>query len=162
MPDHNRMPDWVYVDRKPENDEKYFENLTRCIFQAGLSWQLIANKWPNFKKAFYDFDFRKIAAYGTNEIKKLSENSKIIRNKRKILATIYNAREFERIVEKNGSFKNWLDSIDKSNNYDVVVKRLKSSFKHVGPSTAHIFLWSVGEPLKYDDTIHKRKPKKIV
>lgn len=162
MPDRNKMPDWVYVNRRPNNDETYFENLTRCIFQAGLSWQLIANKWLNFKKAFDDFDFRKVAAYSINDIKKLSDNPDIVRNKRKILATINNAREFERIVEKNGSFQKWLDSIDKSNNYDVVVKRLKSSFKHIGPSTAHIFLWSVGEPLKYDDTVHKRQPTKIV
>jgi 3-methyladenine DNA glycosylase Tag len=159
---HSKYPDWVYREKKPEKDEVYFENLTRCIFQAGLSWQIVSNKWPNFKKAFRDFNFRKVAEFGAEEITSLSENPEIIRNKRKIIASIHNAREFERIIDKNGSFQNWLNSIDKSNNYDKVVKRLKSNFKHVGNSTAHIFLWSIGESIKYDETVHSRQPKKIV
>ncbi|MCW4035579.1 MAG: DNA-3-methyladenine glycosylase I, partial [Candidatus Bathyarchaeota archaeon] len=58
------MPGWVYTDTRPKTDREYFENLTRCIFQAGLSWQLMANKWPSFQKAFDGFDIGKVAAYG--------------------------------------------------------------------------------------------------
>jgi len=155
-------PDWVYTDNRPKTDTQYFENLTRCIFQAGLSWQLMANKWPNFQKAFHSFNITKIAGYGAKDITRLSNDAGIVRNKRKINATIHNAREFERIIKESSSYQNWLDSLDKTNNYDNVVKQLKSHFKHVGPSTAHIFLWSVGEPLKYDQSIHQRQPRKIV
>ena len=162
MPNEGKKPPWVYVDEKPTTDNAYFENITRCIFQAGLSWKLIATKWPNFKKAFDDFNIIKISAYGSDKIKSLSENPDIIRNKQKINATIQNARAFLRIVEEYCSFKEWLDSLDKSNNYRMVVKSLSSRFKRVGTSTAHIFLWSVGEPIAYDPSVHTRKPSKIV
>jgi len=157
-----KPPDWVYTDKKPATDREYFENLTRCIFQAGLSWQLMASKWHSFRRAFDDFDIIKVAAYGAEDIVRLTGNTGIIRNKNKILATIHNAREFERITQQHGSFKAWLDSIDRSHNYDLVVKRLRSLLKRVGPGTAHIFLWSVGEPIEYDPTVHTRMPKKIV
>ena len=157
-----KPPDWVYTDKRPATDREYLENLTRCIFQAGLSWQLMAIKWPGFRRAFEGFDVTRVAAYGADDIARLSEDPGIIRNREKILAAIHNAREFERIAQEQGGFKAWLDSIDRSHNYDLVVKRLGSRFKRVGPGTAHIFLWSVGEPIEYDPTVHTRKPTKIV
>ena len=161
MPEE-KTPSWVYTDKRPTTDREYFENLTRCIFQAGLSWRLMADKWPGFRKAFHDFDIAKVAAYGAEDIKRLSGDSGIIRNKQKIIAAIHNAREFERIAQEHGGFQAWLDSIGKAHNYDRVVKRMRSRFKRVGPSTAHIFLWSVGEKIEYDPTVHTRRPTKIV
>jgi len=162
MPDEMTLPSWVHTDSKPETDGAYFENLTRCIFQAGLSWQLVANKWPNFQSAFEGFDIEKVASYGVEEIKRLTEDTGIIRNKQKINATLHNAREFRRIAQEYGSFKTWLASVDASDNYAKIVRALRSNLKHVGPGTAHIFLWSVGEPIKYDPSVHSRRPKKIV
>jgi len=162
MSDEGKTPTWVYKDKRPTTDQQYFENLTRCIFQAGLSWQLMANKWPNFRRAFDGFEISKVASYTAMDITRLSEDPGIIRNKGKILATIHNAREFERIAQEKGDFQKWLDSIGKIHNYDLVVKRLRSRFKRVGPSTVHIFLWSVGEPIEYDQSVHTRRPSKIV
>jgi DNA-3-methyladenine glycosylase I len=156
------LPAWVYKDRKPETDHEYFENLTRIVFEAGMSWRIIANKWPNFGPAFSGFDIDVVAAYGAEDIKRLKEDASIIRNSQKINATIQNAREFQRIQREHGSFKAWLESQDKSNNYDRVVKALRSRLKRVGPSTAHIFLWSVGEPIQHDPSVFTRKPKEIV
>ena len=130
MPEN--LPSWVYKDRKPENDREYFENLTRIIFQAGMSWRIIANKWPNFPPAFSDFDLDKVAAYDAENIKRLIGDASIIRNKQKILATLHNAREFQRIQREHGSFKAWLETLDKSNNYDYVVKTLRSRMKAYG------------------------------
>lgn len=162
MSEGMKLPDWVFKNTKPRTDRGYFENLTRCIFQAGLSWQLLSRKWSNFQKAFDNFDITKIAAYGAKDIKRLSEDRSIIRNNQKIVATIENAREFVRIADENGSFKKWLNSLDKSNNYDKVVISLKSRLKRVGSSTAKIFLWSVGESIKHDPSIQSREPTKIV
>ena len=162
MPEERELPSWVYTDTKPETDSEYFENLTRVVFQAGLSWQLMANKWPGFQKAFDGFEIDKVAGYGAEDIGRLVEDAGIIRNRQKILATIHNAREFERIAVEYGTFQGWLDSIDRSHNYDLVVKRLRSRFKRVGPGTAHIFLWSVGEEIRYDPAVHTRRPTKIV
>lgn len=161
MPEERTIPDWVFTEQRPKQDREYFENMTRCIFQGGLNWVMIANKWPNFRAAFNDFDIKKVAGYGLREQERLINDAGIIRNKQKIMATLHNAEEFIRIAEENGSFKNWLDGLDKSNNYDYVVKRLRSRFKRVGPSTAHIFLWSVGEPIKWDESLHSRRPSKL-
>lgn len=162
MSDDWTPPNWVYINQRPKSDTEYFENMTRCIFQAGLSWQLMKNKWPNFRRAFHSFEISKVASYGAKDISRLSEDTGIIRNKNKINATIHNAREFERIKKDHINFQSWLDSLDKSNNYDLVVKNLKSRFKRVGVSTAHIFLWSVGEPIMYDERIHNRRPSRVV
>lgn len=162
MPESRTPPEWVYMNRRPRTDREYFENMTRCVFQGGLNWRMIANKWPNFKKAFAGFDVDKVAAYGPDDVARLLENEGIIRNRQKITATVLNAEEFKRIAAEHGSFQRWLDAIDKGNNYDLVVKRLKSRFKRVGPGTAHIFLWSVGEDIKYEPGVHQRQPKEIV
>ena len=150
-------PSWMFRGERPESDSFYFENLTRCIFQAGLNWSVIANKWPNFQKAFDGFSTSKVAKYGEADINRLLNDTGIVRNERKIIATISNAREFEKLRENFGSFQEWLDSMDKSNNYNSVVKRLQSTLRHVGPSTAHIFLYSVGEDIKYDESVHGRR-----
>jgi len=122
----------------------------------------MADKWPGFREAFHDFDIAEVATYGADDITRLSGDPGIIRNKQKIIAAIHNAREFERIALEHGGFQAWLDSIDNSHNYDRVVKGMRSRFKRVGPSTAHIFLWSVGEKIEYDPAVHTRRPSKIV
>lgn len=162
MPENETMPGWVYKGRRPATDREYFENMTRCIFQGGLNWQMIANKWPNFREAFAEFDIDKVAAYGPDDVARMRGDEGIIRNRQKIEATIRNAEEFKRIAAEHGSFQKWLDSLDKGSNYDYVAKRLKSKFKRVGTSTAHIFLWSVGEHIEYDESVHSRRPTKIV
>jgi DNA-3-methyladenine glycosylase I len=151
-----KMPSWWYREKKPPNDQAYFQNLTHVIFQAGLSWRTIDNKWPNFLKAFHNFDISKVAAYGSEDIKRLTEDAGIVRNRAKILATIHNAQEFKRIASEHGSFKKWLESLDKSKNYAGVIKQLASRFKHVGKMTAHTFLFSVGEDIQYDEKVYNK------
>ena len=141
-------PDWMFRGRKPSRDEAYFENLTRCIFQAGLNWSVITNKWPYFVQAFDNFNLDKVASYGEGKVNELLENEKIIRNKRKILATIENAKEFKKIIEESGSFRDWLENLDSSDNFSSVKKQLSRRLKHVGDTTAHIFLYTVGEDIK--------------
>ena len=160
MPEN--LPQWVHRDRKPGDDRTYFENLTRVVFQAGMSWRIVANKWPNFPHAFSGFDVDEVAAYGVEEIKRLTGDASIIRNRQKILATLHNAREFQRIRRDHGSFKAWLESLDKTDNYDRVVKALRGRMKRVGTGTAHIFLWSVGDPITYDPGVHTRRPREVV
>lgn len=89
----------------PLHDErKHFEFLVLDAFQAGLSWNTILNKRENFRKAFDDFNYQKIAKYDQGKIDELLSNAGIIRNKLKIEATISNASAFMRIQEKFGSF----------------------------------------------------------
>jgi len=147
----------MYRGRRPPTDAAYFENLTRCIFQAGLSWGTITNKWPNFKAAFNDFGIKTVASYGADDIRRLMGDSGIIRNQRKILATINNAREFERITTEHGNFQQWLDGLDKTDNYAIATQRIASRFKHVGETTSRIFLYTVGEDIRFPEMGHQRR-----
>jgi DNA-3-methyladenine glycosylase I len=69
----------------------------------------------------------------------------IVRNRSKIVATITNAKQFQTIMRKHGSFQSYLDSLDKSDNYARTIKEFTKTFSRLGPSSARIFLYSVGE-----------------
>jgi len=140
-----RPPGWMYRKNQQSNDDAYFENMTRVIFQAGLSWKMISNKWMNFKKAFANFSIEKVAKFGDDDLARLMADKAIVRNRRKIEATINNAKEFERIKKRWESFNSYLESLDKSMNYSLVIRELSNRFQRLGPSSARIFLYSVGE-----------------
>lgn len=146
--EHWQMPDWWCRKERPSNDEVYFENMCRVIFQEGLNWHVIDNKWPTTKKAFDDFDINKIARFTAADVERLMKDEGIVRNRSKIEAIIYNAQGFQAIKKHFGSFQAYLDTLDKSNNYEGAVKELTSKFKHLGPPSASLFLYTVGEKIK--------------
>lgn len=90
------------------DDETIFEFLILESFQAGLSWYTILSKRENFKTAFDDFDYKKIAKYSDKKVGDLMQNSGIIRNRLKILATITNAKKFMEVQEEFGSFSKYI------------------------------------------------------
>ena len=101
-----------YHDHEWENpvydDEKLYEMFLLETFQAGLSWITILKKRESFKIAFDNFDVNKIARYDENKIEQLMENKDIIRNRRKIVAAIKNAKIFIEIQNEFGSFSKYL------------------------------------------------------
>jgi len=90
------------------DDRKLFEFLLLDSFQAGLSWQTILNKRENFKKAFDNFDAKKIAKYDKVKKKSLMQDAGIIRNRLKIESAVDNAKGFLEIQKEFGSFKNYV------------------------------------------------------
>jgi len=90
------------------DDYKFFEYLILDSFQAGLSWLTILKKRENFRKAFDNFDFTKIANYDEKKILQLLEYDGIIKNRLKIEATIQNAQAFIKIIEEFGSFDKYI------------------------------------------------------
>jgi len=119
--------------------------MTRVIFLAGLSWKMIDEKWPNFRQAFKNFSVDEVAKFGEKDIERLLKDASIVRNRAKITAAINNAKQFQDIRKEYGSFQSYLDSLDKSDNYALVIKDLGKKFNRIGPSSANIFLYSVGE-----------------
>jgi len=91
-----------------KDDDKLFEFLMLETFQAGLSWITILRKRENFRAAFDQFDYKKIATYEEHKIESLLENKGIIRNKLKIRATVSNAQSFIKIQEEFGSFSAYI------------------------------------------------------
>jgi len=144
-----RPPSWMYRDKRPTSDDAYFENMTRVIFLAGLSWRMIDEKWLDFKKAFRGFSIAEVARFDEEDIKRLMGDAGIVRNRAKIVATINNAKQFQDIRKEYGSFQSYLDGLDKSNNYVSVIKELSKKFSRLGPSSARIFLYSVGEKIEH-------------
>ena len=90
------------------DDHLLFEFLILETFQAGLSWITILRKRENFRAAFDNFDFRKVAAYSEEKIKELMQDSGIIRNKLKIKASVANARAYLQVREEFGSFSKYI------------------------------------------------------
>ena len=90
------------------NDRKLFEFLLLEGFQAGLSWKTILHKRENFRKAFDNFDFNKIAKYDKRKINSLLKDAGIIRNKLKIESTVKNAKAFIEVRKEFGTFDKYI------------------------------------------------------
>ena len=147
MSENWKPPEWIYRNRKPPNDDVYFENMTRVIFLAGLNWRIIDRKWPNFQKAFKAFSIDTVAKFSEKDVQKLVKDASIVRNRAKIAAAVNNAKQFQTIRREYGSFRSYLSSLDKSSNYSEVIRKLRERFSRIGPSSARIFLYSVGEDI---------------
>jgi 3-methyladenine DNA glycosylase Tag len=143
MESDNWRPDWWYNEKKlPESDDTYFENSCRIVFQSGLNWSVIDKKWPTTKKAFENFSVEKVANFNDADIERLMKDTGIIRHSGKLKAIILNAHQFMEIHKQFGSFKKYLDSLDKSNNYAKVVKEISSRFKWLGPPPQLVCFYS--------------------
>ncbi len=144
------------------DDTKLFEFMLLDAFQAGLSWLTILRKRENFRKAFDDFDYQKIAIYDQPKIDALLQDSGIIRNKLKINAAIQNAVAFIKIQHEFGSFDAYIwgftdgqtiqNQFTKLNEIpvrtelsDKISKDLvKRGFKFVGSTIIYAFLQAAG------------------
>ena len=99
-------------------------------------------------KAFDHFSISKVANFADKDMQRLLKYEGIVRNKSKVCATTQNAQEFSSIRKRNDSFQAFIDSIDKSNYYAGVVDELIKRFKQLGPSSASLFLYTVGEKIE--------------
>ncbi|MFL9830359.1 DNA-3-methyladenine glycosylase I [Flavobacterium sp. ST-87] len=107
------------------DDATLFEFLLLETFQAGLSWITILNKRENFRKAFDNFDYKKIALYSDDKIQELLLNPGIIRNKLKVYSAVTNAQNFIKIQEEYGSFSKYIWGFTDGKPIDNKPKTLK-------------------------------------
>ncbi|MDP5105968.1 MAG: DNA-3-methyladenine glycosylase I [Polaribacter sp.] len=144
------------------DDATLFEFLILETFQAGLSWITILNKRENFRKAFDNFDYKKIAKYPEEKCESLLLDAGIIRNKLKIKGAITNAQLFLEIQQEFGSFSTFIWSyvdhkpiINKfkerkevpatTSLSDKLSKDLKKrGFKFVGSTVMYAYMQAVG------------------
>src|SRR5712692_2079565 len=105
-------PNVTYHDKEwgvPVHDDRIlFEFLILEGAQAGLTWQTVLNKRENYRKAFDGFDPAKIARYNSKDVRRLLNDSGIIRNRLKIEATITNAKQFLKTETEFGSFDRYI------------------------------------------------------
>ncbi len=144
------------------DDTTLFEFLLLETFQAGLSWITILNKRENFKAAFDQFDYKKIAHYSDDKIQELLQDAGIIRNKLKVYSAVTNAQNFIKIQEEFGSFSQYIWAFVNHtpiNNFprnlkevpatspisDAISKDLKKrGFKFVGSTVMYAFMQATG------------------
>lgn len=143
-------------------DALLFEFLVLETFQAGLSWITVLRKRENFRLAFDNFDYQRIATYDQNKIDALLTNPGIIRNKLKVNATVSNAKSFMDVQEEFASFSNYIWGFVNGKpirnaweHYkqapattplsDTISKDLKKrGFKFVGSTVMYAFMQAVG------------------
>ena len=145
------------------DDRALFEHLSLDIFQAGLSWRVILHKRDAFRRAFDGFDPHRIRQYEEADIARLLTNEGIVRNRMKIEATIQNANAYAALVDKEGSFSDFLwsftggetikgpraetfeDLPTQSSESEAMAAALKSRrFTFVGPTICYAFMQAVG------------------
>ncbi len=144
------------------DDKNLFEFLVLDAFQAGLTWNIILQKRENFRKAFANFDVKKVAKFGDNEVQKLLANEGIVRNRLKVAATITNAQNYIAVQKEFGSFSKYIwqftDGKPIVNNWktqkefpastpqsDAMSKDLKKrGFKFCGTTICYAFMQAAG------------------
>lgn len=147
LPSDTDNPNKHYHDKQYgfpiSDDNELFGRLVLEINQAGLSWTLMLKKQQAFRAAFKNFDIDTVAAFDEADIERLLADAGIVRNRLKINAVIYNARQIKKLQQECGSFKHWLDTnhpLDKAG----WVKLFKKHFKFVGGEIVGEFLMSTG------------------
>jgi len=141
-----------------DDDFRLFEKLSLEGFQSGLSWRTILAKRENFRAAFRDFDFNKIASFTERDVARLLKDAGIVRHRGKIEAVIHNARQARELVKREGSLAAFVwarepgtkqlaapQSVSTSAESIAMSKDLKKlGWKFVGPTTVYAFMQAMG------------------
>ena len=143
-----------------ERPGNILNNLTLEIFQAGLSWRTILHKRAEFRKEFLRFSPEKVALFTEKDIRRILGNPGVVRNRKKIEATIENAKRFLAIQKKHGSFNRYLASLP--DDLDHRCKRYSArNSPSWDPKIAEAYLESVGKIPELHDPRCWRNKKKI-
>ncbi len=141
-----------------DDDRRLFEKICLESFQSGLSWRTILAKRENFRAAFEQFDFNRVARFNQRDVNRLLKDAGIVRHRGKIEAVINNAKRAQEMVEKEGSLAAFLwryepepkqlgepQSASTSPESIALSKELKKrGWKFVGPTTVYAFMQAMG------------------
>jgi DNA-3-methyladenine glycosylase I len=133
---------------RPKSLDDYFEVMTKAVFQSGISWQVIDAKWDGFREAFAGFDVEKVASFTPDDVNRLAQDTRIVRNRRKIEAAVDNAVEMVALDREHKGFRNYLRS---HGSFGETVADLKRHFSFVGDTGSYYFLHVVGEKVPPHD-----------
>jgi len=140
------------------DDRRLFEKLSLESFQSGLSWRTILAKRDNFRAAFLNFDFDKIACFSQRDVERLLNNEGIVRHRGKIEAVINNAKRTQELIKQEGSLAAFIwryepdeksletpQTASTSTESIALAKELKKrGWKFVGPTTVYAFMQAMG------------------
>ena len=128
---------------KPTHLGDYLSVMSKSVFQSGMSWDVVESKWPGTTEAFYNWDMDKIAMMGEPDVERLAQDTRVIRNRRKLAAVIDNAGTMLGLEKEHGTFKKYLRS--HGDDYYALEQDLRKHFKFLGEMGIFHFLYVVGE-----------------
>ena len=125
-------------------DDRYLAEMTKCVFRSGFVWQIIEHKWPGFELAFDHFDTIACAMLSDEDLERLGQDERIVRNAKKIAAVRGNAQFVREAKEEHGGFGRYLAQWP---NDDIVGlwDELKRRGQRLGGNTGPFFLRFVGK-----------------
>ena len=127
----------------PQSRNDYLEVMTKAVFQSGLSWKVVASKWPGFQAGFRGFDIAAVAAMDESAIDTLAADPAIVRNRRKIAATVHNAQRLIELEEQyGGDIRNYRRAHP---DFYALLKDIRKQFKYMGDTGAYYWLYVLGE-----------------
>ena len=142
---------------QPTSLSDYLEIMTKAVFQSGISWRVVEAKWPGIKEAFKDFDTDVVAGFSEPELDELAQDTRVIRNRRKLSAIVSNAQRIVGLDEEHGGFQKYLRSHD---DFTATVPDIRKQFKFMGDTGIYFFLYVVGEDVPpHDEWFASRKSK---
>ena len=137
------MPDMQAPERiEPKRLGDYLEVMSKAVFQTGISWRVVEKKWPDIREAFEGFDADVVAAFGEAELDALTNDTRVIRNRRKLEAVVANARRLIELDRAHGGFRGYLRS---HADFPALVKDFRKQFKFMGDMGSYYTLYVVGE-----------------
>lgn len=141
---------------EPKSLDDYLEIQTKAVFQSGMSWKVVEAKWPSTREAMDNFQVGAIASYGPEKIAALGDDTRVIRNKRKLAAIVENARKMIELEDEHDGFNNYLRSFD---NFYELMADIRKQFKFMGPMGIYYWLWVVGEDVPSHEEFTERTKK---
>ncbi len=119
----------------------YLGVMSHAIFQAGLSWKMIDAKWDSYLRLFDGFEPQRVAAFDDADVERIIADGGIVRTRKKILATIDNARTLLALDRDHTGFANYVTSFT---DYDALATDLQARFKFLGPLSVYYFVFRTG------------------
>jgi 3-methyladenine DNA glycosylase Tag len=95
---------------QPQSLADYLEVMSKSVFQTGISWKVVESKWPGIKEALLGFDPARISKLTSAEIDRMLQDRRLIRNRRKIEAIVYNAGRLLQLDRDYNGFQKYLRS----------------------------------------------------
>ena len=120
----------------------YLDVMSKAVFQSGMSWKVVDAKWGSTREAFHQFNIQRVAVMPEDELDELAQDTRVIRNRRKLAAIVHNAQRIIDLDAQHGDFRAYLRS---HNDFDNLVKDLRKQFKFLGDVGCYYFLYVVGE-----------------
>ena len=141
---------------KPKALGDYLEVMSKGTFQSGMSWAVVEAKWPGIRAAFKDFEIDAVAEMTDDEIDALTNDTAVIRNRRKLAAVVTNAQRLIALEGEHGSFKKYLES---AGDFESTLKSLRKNFKFMGDFGGYLFLYVIGQPVPDHDEFRASRDK---